>query len=156
MGMYKDMMLNAKAKGIATEQTMVNEINNIDHLLESLKAEHPDIYWEYIRDAHESAFGEHYDETFALNDVKNLSYTDRMGNKKNGEHWTMEEVKGATSNRKFPIGTTDWDKYVAFNAMYADLCKEFDDSQILKAGYLFFFNDEDWEGEGKIWAYMNR
>lgn len=155
MGMYKDMVTHAREAGIANEEIMNAEINNIDRLLCDLKEEHPELYWDFIREAHENIYGEHYDETFAMYDVDNLTYTDKMGVKRKGAHWTNEEIKGATSNRKFPNGTTDWDKYVAFNTMYADLCKEFDDASILKAGYLFFFADDDWEGDGKVWSYMN-
>ena len=54
----------------------------------------------------------------------------------------------------FPSGTNKWDKYVAFNAAYSDLMKEFDDAQILKAGYLLYFADEDWGSTTKIWEYM--
>jgi hypothetical protein len=43
--------------------------------------------------------------------------------------------------------------------MKADICKEFDDEQVLKAGYMFFFKDEDWDSKDgsydKVWRYMN-
>lgn len=46
-----------------------------------------------------------------------------------------------------------WDKYVAFNAFYSDMCQILEDDMILKAAYKFFFQDED-AAQGKIWKYM--
>ena len=54
----------------------------------------------------------------------------------------------------FPQGTTDCDKYVAFNATFSDLCKVVDDERtILKIAHQFWFADED-APDGKIWIYM--
>ena len=50
-----------------------------------------------------------------------------------------------------------WDKFVAFNAMYADLCRFMDEDEIIKAAYAFYFHDDDWQNDGdctKIWDYM--
>jgi hypothetical protein len=55
---------------------------------------------------------------------------------------------------KFPADTNKWDKYVAFNAAYADFCKHFEAGDILKIGFSFFFADEDWGSTTKIWEYM--
>jgi len=53
----------------------------------------------------------------------------------------------------FPQGTTPWDKYVAFNSFYSDMCTVYDEPSILKAAYRFYFADED-APAGKIWEYM--
>jgi hypothetical protein len=60
----------------------------------------------------------------------------------------------ATRNRSFPEGATDYDKWVAYNAAYADFCKQCSDSEILNIAYLFYFADED-APDGKVWKYMN-
>lgn len=67
----------------------------------------------------------------------------------------MEQIETATQGKKFPDGTTPWDRYVAYNAAYADFSKKFDDEQVLDIAYLFFFADEDWNGKGKVWEYMS-
>ncbi len=58
---------------------------------------------------------------------------------------------------KFHQKVNDWDKYVAFNAMYADLSAKMTDEEIIKAAYLFYFCDADWQPEDdnctKIWDY---
>lgn len=55
----------------------------------------------------------------------------------------------------FPNGTTKSDRFVAFNAAYADFCKSFSDEDVLRIAYDFYFADEDWKGSGKIWTYMS-
>lgn len=96
----------------------------------------------------------HYDEKTAREAIARTSYTDRAGTRHTGrEYWTPEQVEAATASMKFPEGTTKWDKFVAFNSMYFDLCRVLDDSMILKTAYSFYFQDED-AREGKIWAYM--
>ncbi len=69
-------------------------------------------------------------------------------------HWTPEQVTQATFGKKFTEGTTEWDKYIAYNNTYADLCKVLTDEQIMKAAYALWFADEDWHSDGKIWDYM--
>lgn len=112
-------------------------------------------YDKLVREMHETVHGPHYSEDYAEQDVAKLRYTDAAGNVHSGPHWTKAQVIAATSGLEFPKGTTDCDKYVAYNATYADFSKEFNDEQILKMAYRFWFADEDWHGEGKIWEYMS-
>ena len=50
-----------------------------------------------------------------------------------------------------------WDKYVAFNSMYADLCACMSEEEIIKAAYAFYFCDDDWQpcedDCTKVWDY---
>ena len=55
---------------------------------------------------------------------------------------------------QFPSGTTDDDKWVAFNVWYADLNRDLSEDLIIKTAHRFFFADED-APEGKIWHYVN-
>lgn len=120
-----------------------------------VQAHDPHKYEEIVRGIHESVHGKHYSEELADADVAKLRYTDASGVEHVGPHWTKAQILSATSALEFPKGTTDCDKYVAFNAAYADFSKKFSEQQILDIAYLFFFKDEDWKGDGKIWAYMN-
>ena len=126
----------------------------VEHAFDHLKHCDEHEYESLVRDMHEAVHGPHYTEEFAEKDVAKLRYTDAAGNSYQGPHWTKAQVIAATNGFEFPKGTTDCDKYVAFNAAYADFSKKFDDNQILHIAYLFFFKDEDWKGEGKIWSYM--
>ena len=151
---YKDMVTKAKAAGITTEKTMWESIESVSELLEELEESHPDAYWKFMREQAGIMHRHHYDEDFALYDVAQLSWTDKSGMKHTGAHWTADQVEQATAAMHFPQNTTKWDKYVAFNAAFSDLAREFDEAQILKAGFLLYFADEDWGSTTKIWEYM--
>ncbi len=63
--------------------------------------------------------GKHYDEKAAKEFVSDLHYVDANGEEHVGEHWSLEKVRELTSNYRYLDSTTDWDKYVAYNFMYA-------------------------------------
>lgn len=157
--MYKKMIEDAKAQGLTSEKMMWESTDDVEDMLCALKKEHPDKYWKFIRKTHGMLYKGHYTEDFARHDVEHIQYTNKKGEKKEGEYWSVEQVEEATKSMTFPSGVNKWDKYVAFNSMKADICKEFDDEQVLKAGYMFFFKDEDWDSKDgsydKVWRYMN-
>lgn len=95
----------------------------------------------------------HFDEEKAKKVVGSIYYTDKLGAKHYGAHWSPEQLESATASLKFPEGTTKWDKYVAFNSFYADLCKVLDEPAIIKAAHAFYFEDED-APDGKIFRYV--
>lgn len=152
---YKQIVQQARDRGLNTERAMESSINSVSELLESMKDTHPEVYKQFLQKTHEDLFGPHYNDEFANEAVSALEYTDENGKHRTGPHWTKQEVITATQGKTFPNGTTDCDKYVAYNATYADFCKKFDEEDILDIAYLFFFADEDWKGKGKIWTYMH-
>ena len=151
---YSEMILDAKAKGLTSEQVMWESVEDVEKLLCKMKEEHPKEYWMFLRKQHGRLYKNHYTEDFAEHDVSKLMWTDKEGKRHEGGHWTREQDKEATKTMVFPQGTTDCDKYVAFNATFSDLCKVVDDERtILKIAHQFWFADED-APEGKIWIYM--
>lgn len=153
---YRTMIEEARRTGKAGEAAMWASIESVGELLEELEEEHPERYWHFMRRAHESLNGPHFDCQFAKYTVEGLEYTDADGMHQTGPHWTPEQVEAAWARKAFKAGVTKWDKYVGANAMYADLCKEFSDEDVLKAAYLFYFADEDWKGDGKVWQYFKK
>lgn len=153
---YKTMVDTAREKGLGTEKIMLESIEDVDEMLLLMKDSYPDHYWAFMRKQHGRLHGGHYDEEYARYDVGRLKYTDRNGQDRTGEHWTVDEVEGATRGMTFPQGVNRWDKYVAMNAWYADLCRELNDEQLLKTGRLFWFYDEDWKTGQKLWWYFCR
>lgn len=154
---YVNMIKTSKAKGYASEEKMWQSIDAIGKNLEELKCKHPQMYWKIMRQQHGILFNHHYDKEFAEYDVSQLHYTNARGEKRVGAHWTIQQILDATSNVSFPSGVNEYDKYVAYNATYADLCSEIPDEVILKVAYLQYFDDEDWSEDGsstKIWEYM--
>lgn len=145
---------DAKKTGTANEAKMVESIEAMNPMLEQFKADHPEEYWKMMRRQHEIMLGPHYGEDFARHDVDNLHWTGRDGQKYNGAHWSKEQVVDATKGMTFPQGSTDCDKFVAFNVFYSDMCKVMsDETEIIKCAHAFFFMDED-APNGKIWRYM--
>lgn len=129
----------------------------ITKFAETIKNKYPEEYKSFLVDLYENINGKHFNEELATKVVDNLEYTDKQGNEKDGAHWSMQDIERATSAMVFSDETNQWDKYVAFNTMYSDLCRKLDDINIINATYLFFFADEDWSEDGcdtKIWDYM--
>lgn len=151
---YRQMIETAVKNG-GGDKAMWSSVDLVNELMGYMHEHHIDMYHHYMRKSYEALYGKHYNKEFAEEDVARLHYTDKEGKEHYGAHWTVEQIKDATAQYKFPEGTTSYDKYVAFNAAYADFSKKFDDTQVLCIGWLFFFADEDWKGEGKVWEYMS-
>lgn len=151
---YKEMIEEAKTHGLTNEHIMWESIEDVEGVMELIKEQHPKEYWHFMRKQHGRLHRGHYDEAFARHDVSKLKWTDEHGQKHEGGYWTCEQVEAATRGMSFAPDVTKWDKYVAFNAFKADLAKEFDDAEIIKAAYIFWFADEDWDGHDKIWKYF--
>ena len=110
-----------------------------------------------VRDNNHDHEFSHYDEESARKPIYKTHYIDKNGTKLEGkDHWTVEQIEAATATMKFPEGTTKWDKYVAFNTMYFDLCRVLDDASILKVAHAFYFADDDYDyKQSKIKRYMD-
>lgn len=138
------------------EGKMWASIAVVSDALEPMKETDKEGYWCIMRKMYGVMSDGHYNEEFAMYDVSAIEYTGKNGEKKHGGYWSAEQVEEATRNFRFPSGVNKWDKYVAFNLMYSDLCKKMDDGQILEAAFAFYFNDEDWPGGSgaKVWDYV--
>ena len=150
---YKEMIELAQSRGRGTEQAMHKSIDGISEMLCSLMKHDEKAYWCFMRSQHEILYNCHYSPECAEWDVALLEWVGKDGQKHRGAHWTTEEVTAATKGMAFPSGTTECDKYVAFNVAYSDFCKDYDDAEILKIAHRFFFDDAD-APEGKIWHYV--
>ena len=95
----------------------------------------------------------HFDKETAEAAVKRIYYTTKDGVEHHGAHWSLEQVLEATKDLQFKPCVTYYDKYVAFNAAYADLNKVLSTELIIETGHAFFFEDED-APCNKIWVYM--
>lgn len=152
---YRQMIENARRSGNWSEKIMLDSVDSIAAMLECVKKADPQGYWRFMREQYGIMNNRHYaDKEFADYDVSQIAYTDKEGKKRTGAYWTPEQVEEATKAMSFPSGTTKYDKWVGFNLAYSDFCKKFDDPQILQIGYLFFFADEDWASNTKVWQYV--
>ena len=160
---YLELVNQARAHGVSSEKKMWASIEALSNDLAPL-ATVPDkslsgLYWRILRNQHAILYDRHYSEKFANHDVNHLHYLNREGIECDGPHWSRAEVAAASASMKFHPKVNDWDKYVAFNSMYADLCSQMPDEEILQAAYLFYFQDKDWQPQEddctKIWDYTS-
>jgi hypothetical protein len=152
---YQTMLENAQKSAHWSESKMWSSVAHIDDLLDFVKEHDEGKYWSFMRDTYGLLYDNHYaDEDWAMWDVSCLSWTDKDGHKHTGAHWSITQVEDATKAMQFPSTVTRYDKFVAFNAAYSDWARSFDDSQILKIAYDFYFKDEDYAGADKIFQYM--
>lgn len=153
---YYDMLKAAQKNGTANEKTMWQSVASVSALLDEIKDSHKDLYWSFMREQYGIMSGGHYDKIWADYDVSQMYSTNKEGKKWQGAYWTIEQIEDATKDKTFPVGTTKWDKFVAFNAAKHDWGKSFDDDMILKIAYCFYFADEDFGKDrgSKIWNYM--
>jgi hypothetical protein len=154
---YKSMLEEAKKTGHWDEKKMWATVEEIDKMLCIVKEHDPQAYWDFMRRTYGELYGGHYGEEFARYDVSKM-HSEQSDQKEElvGEYWSVKEVVEATKDHTFPSGTTEWDKYVAFNAAKHDWGLKYSDPEILKIGYLFYFADKDYAGKGKIWNYMEK
>ena len=148
-------MIEAYAKNGGSEAKMWESVDVTEMAMDYIKETNPEKYECLMRKLHESLHGKHYTEELAMHDVAKMHSVGADGTRFTGAHWSLEQVDAATVSKPFPKGTTKCDKFVAYNATWHDLRKKFTDEQILEAAYLFWFADEDWSDEGKIWDYMS-
>ena len=150
---YKKMITDFAEHG-GDEKKMWESVAVTSDAMDVLKEVAPKEYECYMRKMAETLYGKHYTEELALADVAEMHCTDANGAKHHGAHWTVDEVEKATADKTFGKSVTKWDKYVAYNATWCDLSSEFNDEDILCIAYKFWFADEDWKSQGKIWDYM--
>ena len=161
---YLDLLKQAKSHGVSSEKKMWASVEALSNDLAPIETAHPHVYWKILRNQHAILYDRHYSEPFANHDVNILVWSKQPDGvptptSGKGPHWSKAEILEATKSLKFHSKVNDWDKYVAFNSMYADLCAEMDDAAIIKAAYLFYFNDKDWQPDEddctKIWDYTS-
>lgn len=151
MTIYELIEKYGKGKG---EAVMIESTRILSDVLEPMKEKEPKKYWLALRKLYGAMSGCHYNEEFAMHDVADMEYTDKEGNEHKGGYWTVDQIEEATKEMTFPSGTTIWDRFVAFNSFFSDTCKVLTDEYVLKAAYQFYFEDEDFKGENKVWLYQ--
>lgn len=169
MGMsYKEMVKSNASKFKGSEETMWASIALVSELLDEMVEKHPDLkdrYWAFMRDQHEAMAGRHFNEAYAKWQVSQMHHKGSDGMEYRGEHWPIEATNSVRAKypNKIPSEYNEWDVYVALNASYHDFCawakKKFSDqaeAEIIELALAFWFLDEDWEGNTKVWDYFRK
>ena len=97
----------------------------------------------------------HLDEATAKRVMARIKFTDDDGVLHTKPKWSMEEIDEETCHLDFPEGTTIYDKWVAFNFFYADVCRAeiLPISKVIYGAYYFYFKDED-APDDKLYRYL--
>ncbi|MDE7411570.1 MAG: hypothetical protein K2M94_05975 [Paramuribaculum sp.] len=159
---FKELVETAKTSGLFTEKQMWLSVESMSDLLAELKKEHPQMFWDFMREQHGIMFGKHYMEEFARYDVSQMHYTDKEGKTRHEPHWSVEQAEDVMKTLQFPSGVTKWDWWVALCATHSDLCGVLDNEHIIKVAYAFYFKDADWDEDSKsgyspckVWEYFS-
>lgn len=153
MSEYMKMVQDSVKSG-ANENVMWHAVEVADDLLTDIKEKDPARYDQFMRKMSEVLFGHHYGEELARKEVSRMFHKDKDGNIIRGAHWEPDQVKDAWDFREFSDKVNKYDMFVAANAFWHDFSTSFDDDQVLEAAYLFFFADDDFDGDDKVWKYM--
>ena len=166
MGRYHNLAKANYNKLRNDEGVMWGSIAIIDTLLEEMAEAHKERYWRVMRDTHELMFGKHFDKEYAEWEVEKMHHTCDNRTYK-GEHWSMEETTAVMSNyrNQLPTEITPCDFYGALNAQWHDyqcvMSKLFSNNEeaenaIIESAIAFWFKDEDYAGNDKVWRYFNK
>ena len=146
---------------------MWGSIDLMDGLLEEMSEHHKERYWKVLRDTHELMYGKHFDKEYAEWQVERMHHKSPDGKVYKGEHWTMEQTTDVMMKYKMKLSPeiTPYDFYVALNTEWHDyICwakehfpNEADaENAIIEMAVRFWFMDDDWEGNDKVWVYFRK
>lgn len=151
--MYREIIRQNWKNG--SEEIMNKSIEMVGELLEEVKKTNPDKYWNFIREQQGLMSGGHYDRDFAQYDVSKMYHTTKRGEKKIGEHWSLEQARQVRQEKGLGGNINDYDVYVALNAFWHDTeCSIEEEKTIIDAAIAFWFMDEDFPAKNKVWWYF--
>lgn len=153
---YKQILEQAQLYGCAGEQQRKYAAKRMSDDLMAVEKIDSELYRRILYNQHAVFFGRHYSECMANFVVNAMEYVD-MKEEKCGAHWSYAEIEELTGGMKFHPKVNVWDKYVAYNAMYAVLCTDMEEEEIKKAAYRFYFCDVTWQTDDdctKVWDSM--
>lgn len=160
--MYKKMIDEARAKGLTSEKIMLSSIADVEELLQTIKGDHEDVYWKFIKKQHEYLFGCHYNEMFGEWRIEQMFYKDKSGNVHHAPHWSKDDYKSTYDvvKSKIPSSYNWWDFAVTLEMLYSDniclykswwpdITQEQLDAKVIDSA-VNYLNDDD-DHDCKIW-----
>lgn len=162
--MYEQMIIDNLGKFKGDEKVMKKSVRLVSNLLEKMKEHHQEMYWEFMRDHHEIMYGKHFNRDYAEWEVAQMHH--KCGDKTyKGEHWPLEQTTEVMQKYRAKLASeiTPCDFYVALNTQWHDyICwanehfpNEVDaELAIIEMAVRFWFMDDDWAGNDKVWVYF--
>lgn len=135
------------------EKGMWSGVKRVSDFLEKMREENPDEVRKFLKNEYIAMNGKHLNHHVAMQLVENMYHAEGEKTVK-GElvrpEAAQELIKGEDKGEEWY-----WDAYVAANAMMHDLANTgLNDAQIKTVASNFFFNDEDFSDENKVFWYF--
>lgn len=146
-----ELTREARERNTLTEVEMWKSIELFGHLLEDVEKLDPKIAQNNKIAYIDIVFKSHFPLEYAEEVVAKMH-----SNGMKGRHWTIEQINetARSLSLSFPSATTEGDKLFAFNSFWHDIHNNGDnDEKIFGDAYLFYFRDEDCEGNTKPFKY---
>lgn len=147
---YCDIIKQSPSGG---EKGMWSGVRRVSDFLEKQREKDPDEVRKFLKDEYIAMNGKHFNEHVAMWLVSDMYHS--VGQKiVKGElirpEAAQELLKGLDKGTEWY-----WDAYVAANAMMHDLANTgLSDAQIMNITKHFFFHDEDFSDENKVFWYF--
>ena len=147
---YCDIVKQSPSGG---EKGMWSGVKRVSDFLEKQREKDPDEVRKFLKDEYIAMNGKHFNEHVAMRLVSDMYHS--VGQKIiRGElirpEAAQELLKGLDKGTEWY-----WDAYVAANAMMHDLANTgLSDAQIMNVAKHFFFHDEDFSDENKVFWYF--
>ena len=147
---YSDIVKQSFAKG---EDRMWKGIDRVSDFLEKQREKDPDEVRKFLKSEYIAMNGKHLNQHVAMQLVADMHHSVELDIVK-GElvrpEAAQELIKGDNKGEEWY-----WDAYVAANAMMHDLSNTgLSDAQIMNTTKHFFFHDEDFSDENKVYWYF--
>lgn len=166
MGKYYDMVKANYSKLRNDDNVMWGHIEMWDKHLEEMREPHPDKYWDIMRKTHEMMYGMHFDAVYAEWEVEQMHHKGKDGRVYKGERWSHDDTTAVMAKYRnvLPPEVTPCDFYVALNTHWHDyICwakEKFPteaeaEGAIIEMAVRFWFQDEDWGDNDKVWEYFS-
>lgn len=148
---YLDIIKTSPGGG---ENGMWEGVKRVSEFLEKMREEHPHEVKEFLKKEYEAMNGHHFNLATARKLVSEMHHTDTDKDKEVvGELINVEDAQELVEGMP-EQETRRWDAYVAANTMAHDLANTgMNTSQIMNAARHFFFHDEDFSDENKVFWY---
>lgn len=122
---------------------------------------------ELVREIYEEMTGGHYDETFAMEDIAKMYYTDRSDKKHYAPYWsvsTMEEVYNGIKSEIHEYNFWDFavalnmeasDKWLLLERWYPNMTEQERNAKLVDLAVNFLKDEDAKHPDSKIWHYLN-
>lgn len=150
---YIDIVKTAPKK---SEEIMWDSIKDISDLVDDLWKVHPEMAKNFMMKSYSKMHGEHFNETLAREFVDAMFHYNANDEKIKGEMVSVEESTHILEPMDKEL--LRWDAYVACNSMMHDMARSgMSNASIMDATRVFWFEDDDFDGESKVfWYFSNR